>query len=159
MSEEDENFLRRGRGESALVVKTKCDLVAPRPEALPAATAASAPPSSPFKENLFSSLPPSELFVSAVTGSGLDALREAVAARLGLVEAEGALLVLARHKEALESAARLFAEAGALAAEGRDAELVASRAREGLVALGAITGETATEDLLDRVFSTFCVGK
>ena len=109
---------------------TKADLVAPGPEA-----------------------------VSAVTGAGLDALRAAVAARLGLVEAEGELLVLARHKEALESAARLLAEAGALAAEGRDAELVASRARESLVALGAITGETATEDLLDRIFATFCVGK
>jgi tRNA modification GTPase len=101
----------------------------------------------------------SGLLVSAVTGAGLDALRAEVAARLGFVEAEGALLVLARHKEALESAARFLAEAGALAAEERDAELVAARAREGLVALGAITGETATEDLLDRIFSTFCVGK
>jgi tRNA modification GTPase len=100
-----------------------------------------------------------DLFVSAVTGAGLAALRAAIAARLGLVEAEGELLVLARHKEALESAARLLGEAAALAAAGRDAELVAARTREGLVALGAITGETATEDLLDRIFSTFCVGK
>lgn len=145
VSEEDEEFLGRGRGEGRLVVLTKADLVAP------------AQPAFPFKEDLSSSS--SELSVSAITGAGLDALRAAVAARLGLVEAEGELLVLARHKEALESAARLLAEAGALAAEGRDAELVASRAREGLVALGAITGETATEDLLDRIFSTFCVGK
>jgi tRNA modification GTPase len=97
--------------------------------------------------------------VSAKSGFGLDALRAAIAARLGLVEAEGELLVLARHKEALGAAASLLADAAALAAGGRDAELVAARAREALVALGAITGETATEDLLDRIFSTFCVGK
>lgn len=131
-SEEDEDFLRRGRGEEALVVLTKADLVVP-------------PPGAPA--------------VSAVTGAGLDALRAEMAARLGLVEVEGEMLVLARHKEALEAAARLLSEAGALAASGIDAELVAVRAREGLVALGSITGETATEDLLDRIFSTFCVGK
>jgi len=34
-----------------------------------------------------------------------------------------------------------------------------ARAREALSALGAITGETATEELLDRIFATFCVGK
>ncbi len=135
-SEEDEEFLRRGRGGTALVVTTKADLVAV------------GTPAGAF-----------ELIVSAVTGDGLEALRAAIAARLGLVEAEGELLVLARHKEALEAAARLLAEAATLAADGRDAELVASRTREALVALGAITGETATEDLLDRIFSTFCVGK
>ncbi len=97
--------------------------------------------------------------VSAVTGAGLDGLRAAIAERLGLVEAEGELLVLARHKEALGAAAGLLADAAALASDGRDAELVAARTREALVALGAITGETATEDLLDRIFSTFCVGK
>ena len=176
MSEEDEDFLRRGRGESALVVRTKCDLVAGGAGssasasggagAPPGAAAAPAPPAFPFKENLSSSSSSassssssSEVFVSALTGAGLDALRAAIAARLGFVEAEGELLVLARHKEALEAAARLLAEAAALAAGGRDAELVAARVREGLVALGTITGETATEDLLDRIFSTFCVGK
>ncbi|MEO8055520.1 MAG: tRNA uridine-5-carboxymethylaminomethyl(34) synthesis GTPase MnmE, partial [Acidobacteriota bacterium] len=146
VAEEDEDFLRVGRGERLIAIRAKADLVA------------LAPPAIPFKEDP-SPFPFSEVTVSAVTGAGLDALRAAIAARLGLVEAEGELLVLARHKEALESAARLLAEAGALAAEGSDAELVASRAREGLVALGAITGETATEDLLDRIFSTFCVGK
>ena len=178
MSEEDEDFLRRGRGEGRLVVWAKADLL--RPGEVPApvgpldvdggagappdSAAAPAPPASPFKEDLPSSLSSSSssargLFVSAVTGAGLDGLRAAIAARLGLVEAEGELLVLARHKEALEAAAALLGDAAALAADGAGAELVAARAREALVALGAITGETATEDLLDRIFSTFCVGK
>jgi tRNA modification GTPase len=146
-SEEDEDFLRRGRGEARLVVTTKADLVAAPPR-----------PAFPFKETPSSSSS-CDLSVSAVNGVGLAALRAAIAARLGLVEAEGELLVLARHKEALEAAATLLGDAAALAASGRDAELVAARTREALVALGAITGETATEDLLDRIFSTFCVGK
>jgi tRNA modification GTPase len=165
-SEEDEDFLRRGRGEGRLVVMAKADLVAAPPAGSPPARGGAAPASSPapprptipFEEDLSSSRS-SRISVSAVTGAGLDELRAAIAARLGLVEAEGELLVLARHKEALGAAGGLLADAAALASDGRDAELVAARTREALVALGAITGETATEDLLDRIFSTFCVGK
>jgi len=132
MSEEDEEFLRNGRGEGVLVVRTKADLVA---EA-------------------------HGLSVSAVTGEGLDALRSAIAVRLGHVEAEGELLVLERHREALASAALFLREAAELARrDGGAPELVAARVREALSALGAITGETATEELLDRIFATFCVGK
>ena len=163
-SEEDEDFLRKGRGADALVVRTKRDLMAPRREAAPpeATPAPVVTPSAPSTfEETSSSIDArrAALEVSAKTGFGLDALRAAIAARLGLVEAEGELLVLARHKEALEAAATLLADAAALAAGGRDAELVAARTREALVALGGITGETATEDLLDRIFSAFCVGK
>ena len=162
VSDEDEEFLRRGRGEDALVVWAKADLLqsgaAPAPVGPSDAFTQPRTPPPTFKETVSSDVS-MNLTISARTGSGLDALRAAIAARLGVVEAEGELLVLARHKEALDAAARLFAEAAALAADGRDAELVAERAREALVALGAITGETATEDLLDRIFSTFCVGK
>ena len=90
----------------------------------------------------------------------MDALRSAVAARLGLVDAEGELLVLERHREALASAASSLRGAAEIARGASPApELVAARAREALTALGAITGETATEELLDRIFATFCVGK
>jgi tRNA modification GTPase len=164
--EEDEEFLRKGRGEGTLLVMTKADLVAASPGAssdggagaAPAAAAAPARPSPPFAESPSSSL--SSLSVSAVTGEGLDALRSAVAARLGLVEADGELLVLERHREALSSAASFLREAAELArSDGGVPELVAVRVREALSALGTITGETATEELLDRIFATFCVGK
>jgi tRNA modification GTPase len=137
-SEEDEEFLRRGRGEGTLLVMTKADLVA--------------------AESPFSSL--SSLSVSAVTGEGLEELRALLASRLELVEAEGDLLVLERHRQALVSAASSLRGAAELArsASGQP-ELTAARAREALSALGAITGETATEELLDRIFATFCVGK
>jgi len=138
MSEEDEDFLRRGRGEKTLRVRTKVDLVG-------ASSEATEDP---------------ELFVSAVTGAGLEELRAEMAARLSLVEADGDLLVLERHREALASAAALLREAAELARRVPGApELVAARTRESLTALSAITGETATEELLDRIFAAFCVGK
>ncbi len=167
-SEEDEDFLRKGRGRGMLLVRTKADLVPPAPAhpvtsvagAQPTAVAAAARPAFPFGENPSSSSSCSELLVSAVTGEGLGVLRSALAARLGLVEADGELLVLERHREALAFTAASLREAGTLArSEDGAPELVAARVREALSALGAITGETATEELLDRIFATFCVGK
>jgi tRNA modification GTPase len=183
VSVEDQDFLRGGRGET-LVVGTKLDLVTSAAReavagggaeapgsgagAPPVAVSAPARPAFPFKENpssssfspASSSAPFPGLLVSAVTGAGIDALRAAIAARLGLVEADGELLVLERHREALASAASSLREAAELArCEGGAPELVAVRVREALSALGAITGETATEELLDRIFATFCVGK
>jgi tRNA modification GTPase len=138
MSEEDEDFLRRGRGES-LIVGTKRDLVS---------SSVSFPSSSVAH------------FVSALTGAGLDELRAQMAARLSHVEADGELLVLERHREALVSAAMLLREAAELARRvPGEPELIAARVREALTAFGAITGETATEELLDRIFAAFCVGK
>src|SRR5664280_960195 len=165
-SEEDEEFLKSGRGEGTLLVMTKADLFEASPTAssdggagaAPAAAAAPARSSPPFAESSSSSF--SRLSVSAVTGEGLDALRSSIAARLGLVEADGELLVLERHREALVSAASSLREAAELArSECGAPELVAVRVREALSALGAITGETATEELLDLIFATFCVGK
>ncbi|MCM3875504.1 MAG: 50S ribosome-binding GTPase, partial [Thermoanaerobaculia bacterium] len=174
MSEEDENLLRKERGET-LVVGTKLDLADERAaatpgthqggvaHAAPSTVAALAPPAFPFKENLsssLSSLPSIDLSVSALTGAGLEELRAAIAVRLGLVEADGELLVLERHREALASAGALLREAAELARRvPGEPELVAARVREALAALGAITGETATEELLDRIFAAFCVGK
>lgn len=96
-----------------------------------------------------------ELVVSARTGMGLEALRQEIAARLGLAEEAGTLSALPRQREALGRAAAALERS----APDAPAELAASAARAALAALGEITGETATEELLDRVFSSFCVGK
>ncbi len=119
-------------GERALVVWTKADLPGERPGSLAA-----------------------DAVVSARTGEGLDALRALVRRRLGGAEGEGEILVLDRHRDALRRAA----SAAAAVAEAPDDELAASSIREALHSLGEITGETASEELLDRIFSTFCIGK
>jgi tRNA modification GTPase len=141
--DEDEEFLRKGGGASTLVIGTKADLV-----------------DAAGQERVLGVVGGASLLVSARTGAGLEALRAHMAARLSLVEADGELLVLERHREALVSAATSLRAAAEL---GRsvpgEPELVALRVREALAALGAITGETATEELLDRIFAAFCVGK
>ncbi|MGN0800938.1 MAG: tRNA uridine-5-carboxymethylaminomethyl(34) synthesis GTPase MnmE [Christensenellales bacterium] len=95
--------------------------------------------------------------VSAETGEGLAALRHAIAVRVA-PEQESALVTNARHIEALQLAAASVAEARQNAG-GAELELVATDLREALSALGQITGRTAAADLIERIFSKFCVGK
>ena len=95
--------------------------------------------------------------VSAETGEGLAALRHAIAVRVA-PEQESALVTNARHSEALQLAAAAVAEARQNAG-GAELELVATDLREALSALGQITGRTAAADLIERIFSKFCVGK
>jgi tRNA modification GTPase len=98
---------------------------------------------------------PAALAVSVVSGEGLEELRRRIAGSLELVEAEGELALLERHRRALLECEREVREA-----VGRpEPELQAASLRRALTALGEITGETASEELLDRIFATFCVGK
>jgi tRNA modification GTPase len=98
---------------------------------------------------------PGELRVSARTGEGMDALRREIGTRVASCQGAGEFGALLRQREALLGAG------DALEGVGPDvpAELAAAAVRAALHALGEITGETATEELLDRIFSTFCVGK
>lgn len=99
--------------------------------------------------------------VSAATGEGVPPLAVLVADRLLHVETGGALLI-ERHGEALSRAAKALGAAVALSRGESSVDgglLAAGALREAATALGEITGETATEELLDRIFSSFCVGK
>lgn len=104
----------------------------------------------------------SSVEVSALTGAGLEALREAVWAdavgeRAG--GGESGLLTNARHK-ACVSRARAALERGVEALEdGLSEEFAAFHLQACLQALGEITGETTGEEVLGRIFSQFCIGK
>ena len=100
-------------------------------------------------------------FVSALTGEGLDGLLGAVEAELagkaGLGEAAG--LTRARHRDSVEECVfslRRFLDRGS---EGADLELAAEDLRMAARALGRITGRVDVEDVLDRIFADFCIGK
>lgn len=97
------------------------------------------------------------LSVSAHTGQGLDALRALIAEKAG---AMGEMpLTSARHMRlARQAAAQLQAAADALDA-GEALDLAAIDLHAALSTLGGITGEQVDEQLLDSVFSQFCVGK
>ncbi|MEB2283370.1 MAG: tRNA uridine-5-carboxymethylaminomethyl(34) synthesis GTPase MnmE [Polyangiaceae bacterium UTPRO1] len=101
--------------------------------------------------------------VSAVTRDGLDELTAAIGTTVFgsscRGDADEILLVRARHHEAVREA--LFHLCSAEGAMGDDSplELVASDLRRAAVALSAITGQITSEDVLDRVFADFCLGK
>ncbi len=101
--------------------------------------------------------PASVHVISAVTGSGCQQLREAVGAAVaGLaISGTGRIVLTARHSQALHAAL----DAIRSAAGEQSAELIALPLRDALAQLGQITGQVTTEDLLDRVFSRFCIGK
>ena len=93
-------------------------------------------------------------------GEGLDALRAAIRARAGFdAGVEGTFTARARHLEALRQAQEHLVEARAALAMGGAAEIAAEELRLAHQALGQITGEVTTEDLLGAVFSRFCIGK
>ena len=110
----------------------------------------------------FSAVAAPVLRISAQEGTGLDALREEIAAHIVRREgdlSDGALPNKEREIEALRRAeAHLAAAAETLAADlGTD--FVSIDLRAAYDALGEILGETVDTDLIDRIFSEFCIGK
>jgi tRNA modification GTPase len=98
--------------------------------------------------------------VSALTGEGLDALRGALKERLvGAGPLEDPIITNARHAAALEGALAALDRAAQAHAAGVSEELVLEDLRQAMRRLGEICGEFTTEDLYDRIFSTFCIGK
>jgi tRNA modification GTPase len=99
------------------------------------------------------------LRVSARTGAGLAALRAHLQAAIGYAPGDtGALSARARHLDALARARAALEAACTLLAERRG-ELVAEELRLAQRALGEITGEFTSDDLLGRIFGSFCIGK
>ncbi|HUU30946.1 MAG TPA: hypothetical protein VMY69_02465, partial [Phycisphaerae bacterium] len=100
---------------------------------------------------------------SAVTGEGLEALRAALvrAVEGGTVDREAAgPVVTARHRAALGQAVAALARAGRLMRRAVAAgELAAVELRESLEALETVAGRGADRDVLDEIFSRFCIGK
>ena len=104
------------------------------------------------------------LEVSAKTGAGLDDLRAAIAEAAtgpqGGARAEsGAEISRARHRTAVERAAAAVDRAAALMDAEGDAALVSLELREALAELASITLPVDNEEILDHVFSEFCIGK
>ncbi|NQT90030.1 MAG: tRNA uridine-5-carboxymethylaminomethyl(34) synthesis GTPase MnmE [Candidatus Omnitrophica bacterium] len=99
--------------------------------------------------------------VSAKEGMGLDDLKKAIYDIFwsGEVTAENILLSNSRHIEAARRAFEFVEKARRAAAERTPWEILAVDIKDGAQALGTITGEVFDEDLLDTIFSRFCIGK
>ena len=132
---EDLDYLGELLGRDALLVANKTDLL---------------PPGAPA---------PRGLALSVKTGAGLDA----VLARLGaevaarLVSGDAPLVTRARHRAALDACGAALLRAAD--ADASVPELAAEDLRAAARALGRITGRVDVEDMLDRLFAEFCIGK
>ena len=105
---------------------------------------------------------PAFVKVSAKTGEGLDHLTsviQSVCLKEGLEATPSVLVTRLRHKASLEQAHRSIEEAMHSLERKEFGECVALDIRAALDALGEITGAVSTEDILERIFQDFCIGK
>jgi tRNA modification GTPase len=101
-----------------------------------------------------------EVALSAHTGAGLEDLRRHLKHCVGFQEqAEGGFSARRRHLDALRRARAHLVEGARLLREQHAAELLAEELRAAQQDLGEITGAFTSEDLLDRIFGSFCIGK
>jgi tRNA modification GTPase len=127
-------------GVPVLVVRNKIDLTGEKPGAVGTET--------------------DTINVSALSGAGLDELRDALSRLAGTRDlGEGVFTARRRHVDALQRAAAHLETGRAALAEERAGELFAEELRLAQQALGEITGEVGSEELLGRIFSEFCIGK
>lgn len=127
--------------QARILVRNKCDLSGEAPGMVTAAT-----------------LP--TVAISATTGAGIDALRAAIKQAVGAGDlGESPFVARRRHLDALLRARAALANGRAQLEQHRAGELLAEDLRVAQQALGEITGEFSADDLLGRIFSSFCIGK
>jgi tRNA modification GTPase len=100
--------------------------------------------------------------ISALTGCGFDELTAKIFERLSgdaATERDDIMLTDARQHAAVRKAIERLSEAREMMSRRELEEIVLLRLHGALSALGEITGETLTEDILAQIFSTFCIGK
>jgi tRNA modification GTPase len=101
--------------------------------------------------------------ISALTGEGIDRLKDTIQ---DTILSDDALSVSPshavpnlRHRQALRAAEKCFQNAGTNARNNTPMEIVAFELKTGLNILGEITGQTIDDEILDSIFSQFCLGK
>ena len=100
--------------------------------------------------------------ISAKTGEGLTALTNKIEEKfqLGVLSAENrAVLTNLRHKEAAHNALAAVSRAAAALNAQVPYDLVSIDITDGAAHLGEITGTTVSEEVVDKIFARFCLGK
>ena len=144
---DDRDILAQCENKKALVVINKVDL----------------PPAEDYTEkaDVLNHFTTAE--ISALTGQGIDRLKKAIH---DAILSDDVLAVTTshavpnlRHREALKAARECFLNASLKAKNNAPMEIVAFELRSGLEHLGEITGQTIDDEILDSIFSQFCLGK
>jgi len=148
LGEEDFEVIQKVKDRNTVFVLNKSDL----PSAV--------------DENLFSSpiMHPSSVLmrISATRGDGLEELKEAIfntCLRDWKEEREGVVVTNLRHKTAIEHSLQSLNRAVKALAEDQPLEIVALELRDSLDRIGEIVGAVTTENILNKIFSDFCIGK
>lgn len=141
--------LREGNPPIGLLVGNKCDLTEDLDN---------------VRQALASVFPHLEcLLISALTGAGLQELTDAIIRRclpdsLAIMESS-VVITNERHKEAVGRAIESLGLAKATLCGGLGGEVLAVDIRQALDSLGTIVGKVTSEDILNNIFSRFCIGK
>jgi tRNA modification GTPase len=140
LREDERELITSLAGRRALVVRNKCDL-----------------PDGNGEEGL----PVPGLRTSALTGEGVVQLRDALAetVRNPAAESESGILTSLRQFEAVDGALQSLRAAKDAAERSIPHEMLLLDLYATLRQLDGLTGETTAEDILNRIFSTFCIGK
>jgi len=141
LDDEDRALIARAERQGRhLVAANKCDLIQSRD-----------------RQGAVGTIP-----VSALTGEGIAQLREAILETLapkGAFEQETGFITSLRHEQLLRESAGYLAKAGAAVEAGIPHEMLLLDLYSALGPIDAITGATTADDILNRIFSTFCIGK
>ncbi|WP_299069265.1 tRNA uridine-5-carboxymethylaminomethyl(34) synthesis GTPase MnmE [uncultured Psychrobacter sp.] len=100
-----------------------------------------------------------QINVSCETGAGIEDLVDALCAKVGFHPPENSLIARTRHLDALRRTASYLSEAHEQLIVFKAGELVAESLRQAQGSLGEITGEFSADDLLGKIFGSFCIGK
>lgn len=145
LSVEDKQVISNILGRNILVVANKCDL----------------PPALPEEEIQHICPKKSVIKISALKKTGIEELENAIVESVweGSVTTEGILVSNARHIESLKNSQENLAKARQIMEEGISLEFVSEEIKSAVNALDAITGRNIDADLLEKIFSQFCIGK
>ena len=178
LTEADEKYLREFAGKKRILVRNKIDL--PVKLNLPEAVAQTFPSagspdfpvrcsdgrleSRPNRQAGKPALPaePLAVDVCCLSGKGIEALKDAIRNLMWSGEIKTEMLqvmINSRHQDALNRAREAAVRTIDALRSGATLELAAMDLRIAVNAVGEIVGKTATEDLLDMIFSQFCIGK
>lgn len=130
-----------------LLVRNKCDLLPRNPPHAPPE-----PPGLPVP-------PRNHVSVSARTGEGLPELEQALCQHARGNSTESVVIASTRHRQALQQAHHSLTHALRTTQQQLPGDFIAIDVRGALDAIGQITGETVTEEIIRRIFQDFCVGK
>jgi tRNA modification GTPase len=144
LKEGDREILERIREKNAVIAINKCDL----------------PGMIQFEEGMPAGK--THISISARNGDGLEELKSLIfqsTLKDWKEDREGIIVTNIRHKLALDRASASLARAIDSLRSNQPIEIIALELRDALGSIGEITGAVTTEDILNRIFSDFCIGK